>query len=222
MAGTVHTSRRLALPAVAVGGPPGDGVADAEVAETGVSGLVLTRTDPGSPWRLVHQATGLLVSRSAVSEDSRALMRLAQQLAGMANWSARELTLPGPALRQAVEKAAERCGLTLGSVAAANVEAVTGPNPVSPGAPGSPDADVLLLTRVLRLLHGAVPPGVFASAIAGLDAPERARLRQLLLGDAVASSVVKPISQVKPPPPLPARRPSAASGSTPNPGSATG
>jgi hypothetical protein len=208
---------------VAVEVASGDGAAEAEVAETGVAGLVLSRAGRGSPWRLVHEATGLLVSRSAVSHDPKALVRLAHELAPVANWSARELTLPGPALRQAVEKAAGRCGLALGALAATTPRSSSGSEPPWPGG-ASVQRDLDLLRRVVRLLHGAVPPGVFASAIAGLDAPERARLRVLLLGEEAAGSVVKPITASRAPAPRPPRRPAPAAppGSAPGPGSATG
>lgn len=192
----------------------------ADVAETGVAGLVLSRTGPGGQWRLVHEGSGLLVSRSAVSDDRRALVRLAQQLAPLADWSATELSLPGPALRQAVEAAAQRCGLSLPPVAASpegdgSATDASRPSPV-------PGDDLVLLRRVVRLVHGAVPPGVFASAIAELDRTERARLRELILGTAT-DAVVKPIPTGKVPLSRTPRRVAPRSpGSAPGPGSATG
>lgn len=201
--------------------PPGERGEGDDVVETGVAGLVLIRTGPDVQWRLVHAATGLLVSRSAVSYDRRALISLAQQLGPLGNWSGRELSMPGPALRQAVEAAAARCGLLLPAVTAASAD--TSPTTPPAGSPPSPESDIRLLQRVLRLVHRSLPPGVFASAIAELDGPQRARLRELILGEGVRDAVVKPIAQVRAPAPRPARRaPSKAPGSAPSSGSATG
>ena len=47
----------------------------AHVVDSGVPGLDLSRTTPEGQWRLVHHATGILVSRSAVSDDPQALFR---------------------------------------------------------------------------------------------------------------------------------------------------
>jgi len=198
---------------------------DADVLETGVNGLVLTRAAPGQ-WRLVHKGTGLMVSRSAVSSDRRALLRLAQHLAPLADWSANELSVPGPVVRHAVEEAAARCGLVLpapvapssGSLDGASTSTVAGSSVAD--VPVPLDGDFELLQRVLRLVHVAVPPGVFASAIAELDLGERARLRELLLGSA-AHAVVKPISTSKAPP-LGRTPRRTASGSTPGSASSSG
>jgi len=204
--------------------PPGEQVVDADVLETGVNGLVLTRA-AGGQWRLVHKGTGLMVSRSAVSEDRRALLRLAQQLAPLADWSGSELSLPGPLLRQAVEEAATRSGLILAaavdpsSVHPDGAPTTTVPIGSAPSGRSSED-DLELLRRVLRLVHAAVAPGVFASAIADLDGPERARLRELLL-ERAAHGVVKPLSTTKAPAAGRApRRP--ASGTAPGPASSSG
>ncbi|HML01087.1 MAG TPA: hypothetical protein VK428_12935 [Acidimicrobiales bacterium] len=205
--------------------PPGEQVVDADVLETGVNGLVLTRA-AGGQWRLVHKGTGLMVSRSAVSEDRRALLRLAQQLAPLADWSGSELSLPGPLLRQAVEEAATRSGLILAaavhpsSVHPDGAPTTTMPIGSAPSGPSSSEDDLELLRRVLRLVHAAVAPGVFASAIAELDGPERARLRELLL-EGTAHGVVKPLSTTKAPAAGRApRRP--ASGTAPGPASSSG
>ena len=201
---------------------------DANTADTGVAGLVLVRTAPGGQWRLVHEVTGLLVSRSAVSDDTQVLRRLAYELGPLADWTQRELPLPGPALRQAVESAAVRCGLTLGAVtmgtspASSPVDDRTAPV-VSPESElEAVRRDLELVSRVLRLVHTAVPPGVLASAIGDLDASERARLRELLTtGDIGTRSdaVIQSIPSSPPP------RPGARGVSSPRrsrPGSATG
>lgn len=153
--------------------PPVRWVVDGDVVESGVAGLVLTKTGPEGSWRLVHAPTGRVVSRAAVHADPQVLVRLAGSLASLADWSRRDIPVPGPVLRQAIE-------------------AVVGP--VEPPASAPPaataDADRELLAEVLRRVHTAVAPGVFAAAIAELDAEERARLRELLTDAGPPSRVV--------------------------------
>ena len=164
--------------------PPGRWMVDGDVVESGVAGLVLTRTGQGS-WRLVHAPTGRPVSRSAVHADPQVLVRLAGSLASLADWSRRDIPVPGPLLRQ-------------------TIEAVVGPPPERldaapvPG-PDTAEADRALLAKVLRRVHTAVAPGVFATAIADLDAEQRARLRALLTdagprSGAVVRSLPQPVT----------------------------
>jgi len=197
---------------------------DRAVVETGVPGLVMARS--GSSWRLVHRPSGLLVSRSITHGDPRVLVRLARRLAPLADWSQREIPVPGPALRQAVEQAALECEVPL-------VTEATSPGLDAGDRRARAERDRELLLRVLRRVHTAVPPGVLASAIADLDPEERARLRAMLTdGFSAAGSVVKPLA-----PPRPVRadgpedgtRPPRSGGSParmaprpPRPGSATG
>jgi hypothetical protein len=197
-----------------------------EVIETGVPGLVVARAELGGSWRLVHRPSGLLVSRSITHRDPLVLVRLARRLGPLADWSRREIPVPGPALRQAVEQAAVECGVTL-------APEVTLPTHRTEDRSQVAERDRELLRRVLRRIHTAVPPGMLASAIADLDPEERARLRALLTEDASwTGSVVKPLA-----PPRPARpegpeegprtprsgTPSARRApSPPRPGSATG
>lgn len=195
--------------------PPVRWVVDGDVVESGVAGLVLTKTGPEGTWRLVHAPTGRPVSRSASHADPQVLVRLAGSLASLADWSRRDIPVPGPVLRQAIE-------------------AVVGPPPARPaGVPAAEaaDADRALLAKVLRRVHTAVAPGVFATAIADLDAEERARLRALLTdggprSGAVVRSLPQPVTaEVRPsaepaatteatdgpaPPDAPRRRGSAA------------
>ena len=158
--------------------PPGRWVVDADAVESGVAGLVLTKTGPEGSWRLVHAPTGRVVSRAAVHADPQVLIRLAGSLASLADWSRRDIPVPGPILRQ-------------------TIEAVVGPIPPPPptehDAPTA-DADRELLATVLRRVHTAVTPAVFASAIADLDAEDRARLRALLTDAGGRSgAVVRPL-----------------------------
>jgi len=201
---------------------------EANTVDTGVAGLVLVRTAPGGQWRLVHEVTGLLVSRSAVSDDTQDLRRLAYELGPLADWTQRELPIPGPALRQAVESAARRCGLPLGAVSTEPVPAtVSNEQPAT--ARVEPESeleaarrDLDLVSRVLRLVHTSVPPGILASAIADLDASERARLRELLTAggagtrsDAVIQSIPSPAPTrpaVRGTPPPRRSRPGSATG----------
>jgi hypothetical protein len=205
--------------------PPEAG--DANTVDSGIAGLVLVRTGTGGQWRLVHQPTGLLVSRSAVSHDPQVLRRLAYELGPLADWTRRELPLPGPALRQAVEAAATRCGLALGAVNSTSTPAVPGDHRPEPGrhAAAAHEAlqrDLELVSRVLRRVHTSVPPGVLASAIADLGATERARLREVLTAgtpEARSDAVVHPMAS--PSPPRPGTR-GAGTGRRSSPGSATG
>ncbi|MDE3086204.1 MAG: hypothetical protein KGJ77_05500, partial [Acidobacteriota bacterium] len=84
--------------------PPARWVVDADVVESGVAGLVLTKTGPEGSWRLVHAPTGRVVSRAAVHADPQVLIRLAGSLASLADWSRRDIPVPGPVLRQTIEE----------------------------------------------------------------------------------------------------------------------
>ncbi len=180
--------------------PPREATA-AEVVETGVPGLHVTRGEPGALWRLVHHASGLLLSRVVVYSEPQPLVRVARLIAPLTDWTATELAVAGPVLRKAIEEAAAKAGL-----------------PMRPGASGNgrPAGDRDLLLRVLRRVHTAVPPGVFASAIADLGPEERARLRALLTDEEGATgAVVRPL-----PPSLPGRTLPEEAGGTPRSGSA--
>lgn len=203
-----------------------EGEADPGVVATGVPGLVVARSSPTAPWRIVHGPSGLLVSRSITHEDPQVLVRLARQLGPLADWSRLAIPVPGPVLRQAVEQAARNCGVAL-------APEVTAPGLSPEQRLARAEADRELLRRVLRRVHTAVPPGMLASAIADLDPDERDRLRAMLTeGSSAPGSVVKPLS---PPRPAraevpedgvrPARPPSAPARRIPGParpGSATG
>lgn len=162
----------------------------ADVIETGVSGLDVTRSEPGAPWRLVHRATGVLLSRVAVHSNPQPLVRLARLLAPLTDWSRAELTVAGPVLRHAIEEGAAKAGLPM--------HAADDGRPVS----GAPLDDRELLLRVLRRVHTAVAPGTFAAAIADLGPEERARLRAMLTDEPSTTGAV-----VRPLPPSPASRP---------------
>jgi len=200
--------------------------ADPNMVETGVPGLVVARSSSTAPWRLVHRPSGLLVSRSITHEDPGVLVELAGRLGPLADWSRREIPVPGPALRHAVEQAARESGVSL-------APEVTAPGLSAEERLARAERDRELLRRVLRRVHTAVPPGTLASAIADLDPEERDRLRAMLTdGSTAAGSVVKPLA-----PPRSARgeapedgsRPSRSSSSptrrapgSPHPGSAAG
>jgi len=199
----------------------------AHVVDSGVPGLDLSRTTPEGQWRLVHHATGILVSRSAVSDDPQALVRLAKELAPLVDWSRRELPVPGPALRQAVEAAAGRADLQLGRVAAPEPASDLGEPDEEPDELEVVRRDLELVSQVLRLIHTSVPPAVLASAIADFDVPDRARLRELLtdMDDRTGSrAVVQPIPIPRPTAPtrqVPAGSPGGTGPKT-RPGSAAG
>jgi len=151
--------------------------------ETGVPGLLLVRSLAGGDWRLVHQASGMLLSRAAVSVDPSPLVRLAERLAGLADWTKPEIPVAGPALRKAIEDNAADIGLSLASVA-----------PSRGDAQWQPERERDLVLLVLRRIHTAVPPGMLASAIADLDPQERAHLRAMLTAqDEASSAVVRPL-----------------------------
>ena len=180
--------------------------AAADVIETGVPGLDVARSEPGAPWRLIHRATGVLLSRVAVHSNPQPLVRLARILGPLTDWSRAELTVAGPVLRHAIEQGAVRAGLPL--------HAADDERPSS----GAPLDDRELLLRVLRRVHTAVAPGTFAAAIADLGSEERARLRAMLTDEPSTTGAV-----VRPLPPSSAGRPEAgeSSGSSRS-GSATG
>ncbi len=195
-----------------------------EVVDTGVPGLIVARAEPGGSWRLVHEPSGRLVSRSIAHRDPLVLVRLARRLGPLADWSRREIPVPGPALRQAVERAAVESGVMLAPQATLSV-----PDQEEARVKAA-ERDRDLLRLVLRRIHTAVPPGVLASAIADLDPGERARLRALLTeGTGGAGSVVKPLAPPRPSRPgAPEEGPRTPRSGTPpsrrapRPGSATG
>lgn len=164
----------------------------ADVIETGVPGLDVARSEPGAPWRLIHRATGVLLSRVAVHSNPQPLVRLARLLGPLTDWSRTELSVAGPVLRHAIEEGAAKAGLPLH--AAHDGRSST----------ARPLDDRELLLRVLRRVHTAVAPGTFASAIADLSSEERARLRAMLTDEPSTTGAV-----VRPLPPSPASRPGA-------------
>lgn len=215
----------LAPDPVSPAGPSGP-VADPDVVATGVPGLVVARRTPTAPWRLVHRPSGLLVSRSITHEDPRVLVRLARRLGPLADWSRRDIPVPGPALRQAVEQAALQCEVSL-------APEVTAPGLSPEERLARAERDRELLRRVLRRVHTAVPPGTLASAIADLDPEERDRLRAMLTdGSPAVGSVVKPLAPHRPArgeapeegnrPPRPGSSPARRAPGPARPGSATG
>ena len=173
-----------------------EGVVDAEAVESGVAGLVLARTPESGQWRLIHLASGLIVSRSAKHSDPEVLQALAQQLAPLADWTQLEIPVPGPVLRLEIERVARDSGLPL----------VSGQSPPPGSTPTTPDAtpaegatthlendpaallallrvterERTLLGRILRRLHTAINPATFAQDIGDLDAEERALVRASL------------------------------------------
>jgi hypothetical protein len=161
----------------------------ADVIETGVPGLDVVRAEPGAQWRLVHRATGVLLSRVAVHANPQPLVRLARLLAPLTDWTTAELSVAGPVLRHAIEEGAAKCGLPLQSI---------GGDGQAPSGPPADDRELLL--RVLRRVHTAVPPGTFATAIADLGPEERARLRAMLTDESSTTGAV-----VRPLPPSPGR-----------------
>lgn len=200
--------------------------ADPDIVETGVPGLVVARSQSTGNWRLLHRPSGLLVSRSITHADPKLLVRLAHRLGPLADWSRREIPVPGPALRQAVEQAARECELSL-------APEITSPGLSPEERLAQAERDRELLRRVLRRVHTAVPPGMLAAAIADLDPDERARLRAMLTdGTPAAGSVVKPLAPSRPVgaespengprPPRTGASPARRAPGAPRPGSATG
>jgi hypothetical protein len=146
-----------------------DGMVAVEALETGVPGLVLARPPTSLRWVLLHAASGLAVSRWAKHHDPEVLMVLSARLAPLADWTQKAIPLPGPVLRREVDRALSESGLSPPSRT---------PTSEEPG--WSDEEGRKLLVRVLRELHTAIPPGVFAKSIGDLDADERAHLRALL------------------------------------------
>lgn len=146
-----------------------DGIVEAEALDSGVPGLGLAHEPTSEGWVLVHIASGLAVSRSAKHHDPEVLVALARRMAPLADWTQRAIPIPGPVLRQEIDEAVKEAGL------APLDRSRTSDVPV-----WSTERDRELLTRVLREVHTAMPPGMFAGAIEALDAEERAHLRALL------------------------------------------
>ncbi len=97
---------------------------DAATLDSGVPGLSLVGPPVSEGWRLIHVASGRIVSRSAQHPDPDVLRKLAHRLAAFADWTERDVRVPGPVLRREIEAAAVQLGL--------------GPEP--PAAPSHPGA----------------------------------------------------------------------------------
>lgn len=201
----------------------GEGVAvEAASLDSGVAGLALVGTPDGGLWRLIHVASGRIVSRSAHHPDPEILRKLAHRLAALADWTQRDIHVPGPLLRQEIEAAVGQLGLTTeeGAHAGAAATPATAPGPHLPSPSPSasrhgpdpamaPPANQVvelqdrlrgaereraLLRRILRRVHTSVPPGTFAEAIRDLDSEERALLRALITdGASDSTAVVQPL-----------------------------
>ncbi len=90
-----------------------EGVAvDAATLDSGVSGLALVGAPASEGWRLIHIASGRIVSRSAQHPDPDVLRKLAHRLAAFADWTERDVRVPGPVLRREIEAAAVQLGLS--------------------------------------------------------------------------------------------------------------
>jgi hypothetical protein len=168
-----------------------DGMVVAVARGSGVPGLALAHAPTSQGWVLVHRASGLAVSRSAKHQDPEVLVALARRLAPLADWTQQAIPIPGPMLRREIDRAVKEAGLV--------------PLPrsrMSGDRQWSTEQDRELLARVLRRVHTAVPPGMFANAIEDLDAEERAHLRALLtdqLADTGAVVQSLPRSESQPP-----------------------
>ena len=89
-----------------------DGVAaEATALDSGVPGLVIVGVPDTDRWRLVHTASGRVVSRSAQHADPDVLRKLAHRLAAFTDWTHRDIRMPGPVLRREIEEAARDLGL---------------------------------------------------------------------------------------------------------------
>jgi hypothetical protein len=153
-----------------------------EALESGVAGLLIAHPKTSERWVLVHAASGLAVSRMAKHHDPEVLVGLAGRLATLADWTQAAISVPGPVLRREVDRALSASGL-----AASSRDGDVGQTQVA-------ESDRNLLVRVLRSVHTAVAPAVFAKAIGDLDTEERARLRALLTDEAAESGMIlKPL-----------------------------
>ena len=89
-----------------------DGVAaEAAALDSGVPGLVIVAVPDTDRWRLVHTASGRVVSRSAQHSDPAVLRTLAHRLAAFTDWTHRDIRMPGPVLRREIEDATRDLGL---------------------------------------------------------------------------------------------------------------
>ena len=184
-----------------------DGIVLVEALETGVPGLVLALPPTSVRWVLLHAASGLAVSRSAKHHDPQVLMALAARLARLADWTQPAIPVPGPVFRREVDRALSEAGLSRAPRTSTSEE-----------RRWSGQEERELLVRVLRDLHTAVPPGVFAKTIGDLDAGERAHLRALLTdqptdtGAVVQSLQAGETEPPAAPQPVPRSEPGSAAG----------
>lgn len=197
--------RSMERTTISVVGP--DGMVVVEALDSGVPGLALAHPPTLDGWVLMHRASGLAVSRSAKHHDPEVLVALAQRLASLADWTQAAIPIPGPVLRREIDQVVEEAGL----VPISRPEA-------SDDRPWSTEQDRDLLSRVLRRVHTAMSPGMFANAIGDLDTEERAHLRALLTDQPEDAGAVVQSLPRSDPEPTTATEPVQESG----PGSAAG
>jgi len=158
-----------------------DGTVFAEALESGVPGLFLGRPRTSDRWVLVHAASGLAVSRATKHRDPEVLVTVARCLAPLTDWTQPVVPIPRSALCREVDAALLMAGLSPPC------------RPTEGDGRGWPtEQDRALLLRVLRNVHAAAPPALFAKAIGDLDADERAHLRALLTDQPAGNGAVVP------------------------------
>src|SRR5579872_5842810 len=79
-------------------------IVEAEWTPSGVVGLALVGRPVSDGWRLVHMASGRVVSRSAEHSDQDAVRDLARRIAPLADWTQPNVAVAVPRLRQELDR----------------------------------------------------------------------------------------------------------------------
>lgn len=184
-------------------------IVDAEYVPSGVPGLAVVGRPLTTGWRLVHIATGRAVSRSAEHTDLDAVRDLASRIAPLADWTEPNVAVSVPRLRQELDRVITAWRALHGGapVAGPGFEQTShrssdqashqgfsrsAPLPPAPERDLTYDLETLadrlraaeherhLLREIVRRLHGALAPGVFADALSNLSHGEREFVRSLV------------------------------------------
>jgi hypothetical protein len=152
--------------------------------DTPVPGLALLRAPDDGQWRLVHAATGRLLSRSSVHRQPDALYDLASQVAELTDWTNVELSAPGPRLRAELSRVVDEWRARQGAER---------PSDGPPSAPvvarswgrsiGKQFDQIEGLRRLVRHLYGAVPPGRLSATVRSLAQGEQELLLEVVAND---------------------------------------
>lgn len=180
-------------------------IVEAEWVPSGVPGLAIVGRPVTTAWRLVHIATGRAVSRSAEHGDVDAVRDLARRIAPLADWTEPNVATSVPRLRQELDAVIDAWRSSHGGVAGSTADALQNGRIAShqelseldrslqaPERDLAKDLETLatglraaererhLLREIVRRLHAALPPGIFADALSTLSHSDREFVRSLV------------------------------------------